>query len=466
MANITVVLNRGNGASPWGFRLQGGADFRSPLVVQRVNPRSIAEQSGLYVGDVIQEINGLQTSTMRHQEAQQTIINAGNRITLNISRGSSPVPNRSAEPNISELTRKTESLSVDNSAQQQRSVSPSFQDFGKQTAESARYQEQVTDTPQYRPYTNPDLQSQSFKTLQTVVDSGRVKLLTKLVRLHGNTLHLTLGLLFIQIAGMAHLDLVLILHRRPGLISLHLHQPQSINLPHHPITPPSQYKPPNFYNSPKPSAVGPKPFAPSQQDPAGDGVVTKGTSAMNQQAGSSDKTPICAKCNVEIRGPFVLALNKSWCPNHFTCSKCNSELVNMGFVELNGNVYCENDYESFFAPKCAKCRQAIIGDTINALEKTWHPNCFVCEECGEAISSGAFHVEQGRPYCMKDWQRLFQTKCSGCTFPVEPGDKWIEALGANWHSECFVCGVCKIQLEGKPFYPKEGTPLCKDHASR
>jgi len=40
-------------------------------------------------------------------------------------------------------------------------------------------------------------------------------------------------------------------------------------------------------------------------------------------------------------------------------------------------------------------------DTINALEKTWHPNCFVCEECGEAISSGAFHVEQGRPYCMK-----------------------------------------------------------------
>jgi len=37
MANITVVLNRGNGASPWGFRLQGGADFRSPLVVQRVS---------------------------------------------------------------------------------------------------------------------------------------------------------------------------------------------------------------------------------------------------------------------------------------------------------------------------------------------------------------------------------------------------------------------------------------------
>lgn len=66
----------------------------------------------------------------------------------------------------------------------------------------------------------------------------------------------------------------------------------------------------------------------------------------------------------------MLALNKSWCPNHFTCSKCNSELVNMGFVELNGAVYCENDYENFFAPKCAKCREAIIG--VSGSLETWN----------------------------------------------------------------------------------------------
>jgi len=161
----------------------------------------------------------------------------------------------------------------------------------------------------------------------------------------------------------------------------------------------------------------------------------------------------------------VLALNKSWCPSCFTCDQCGSELVNMGFVELNGKIYCENDYENFFAPKCAKCRLPIIGDTVNALDKTWHPACFVCAECGCAISSGAFHVEDGLPYCMKDWQRLFQTKCTGCTYPVEPGDKWIEALDANWHSECFVCGVCQLKLEGQPFYPKDGKPFCKAHAA-
>lgn len=39
--------------------------------------------------------------------------------------------------------------------------------------ESARFQEQTQDTPQFRGYTNPNIQSHSFKTLQSVIDSGQ-----------------------------------------------------------------------------------------------------------------------------------------------------------------------------------------------------------------------------------------------------------------------------------------------------
>ena len=41
----------------------------------------------------------------------------------------------------------------------------------------------------------------------------------------------------------------------------------------------------------------------------------------------------------------------------------------------------------------------------------------------------------------EDWQARFQTKCYGCQFPIEPGDRWVEALSQNWHSECFNCSV-------------------------
>ena len=42
---------------------------------------------------------------------------------------------------------------------------------------------------------------------------------------------------------------------------------------------------------------------------------------------------------------------------------------------------------------------------------------------------------------LSDYISLFSTKCHGCDFPVEAGDKFIEALGHTWHDTCFVCAV-------------------------
>jgi len=63
------------------------------------------------------------------------------------------------------------------------------------------------------------------------------------------------------------------------------------------------------------------------------------------------------------RGPFVSALDKTWCPDHFICANphCRTLLVNCGFVEEEGQLFCEKDYELYFAPHCGKCTRAIIG---------------------------------------------------------------------------------------------------------
>jgi len=36
---------------------------------------------------------------------------------------------------------------------------------------------------------------------------------------------------------------------------------------------------------------------------------------------------------------------------------------------------------------------------------------------------------------------MFQAKCTGCEFPIEPGDKYLEAMGGTYHVECFTCSV-------------------------
>ena len=44
-------------------------------------------------------------------------------------------------------------------------------------------------------------------------------------------------------------------------------------------------------------------------------------------------------------------------------------------------------------------------------------------------------------FLIADWNELFTTKCVSCGFPIEAGDRWVEALNNNYHSQCFNCTV-------------------------
>ncbi|XP_051778607.1 LIM domain-binding protein 3a isoform X8 [Erpetoichthys calabaricus] len=223
--------------------------------------------------------------------------------------------------------------------------------------------------------------------------------------------------------------------------------------------PPPAYIPnPSQANPPAPSpAFSPAPFSPPSS-------VGRGVSQRAERIPAGNRTPMCAACNSIIRGPFLVALGRSWHPEEFNCHYCHTSLADVCFVEEQNNVYCESCYGQFFAPTCARCNTKIMGEVMHALRQTWHTTCFVCAACGNPFGNSLFHMEDGEPYCEKDYIALFSTKCHGCDFPVEAGDKFIEALGHTWHDTCFVCAVCHVNLEGQPFYSKKDKPLCKKHA--
>ncbi|XP_019503076.1 PREDICTED: PDZ and LIM domain protein 5 isoform X7 [Hipposideros armiger] len=211
---------------------------------------------------------------------------------------------------------------------------------------------------------------------------------------------------------------------------------------------------------------------------ASSGAVTPGNSAAGQPQPSDQdtlvqraehipagkRTPMCAHCNQVIRGPFLVALGKSWHPEEFNCAHCKNTMAYIGFVEEKGALYCELCYERFFAPECGRCQRKILGEVINALKQTWHVSCFVCVACGKPIRNNVFHLEDGEPYCETDYYALFGTICHGCEFPIEAGDMFLEALGYTWHDTCFVCSICCESLEGQTFFSKKDKPLCKKHA--
>ncbi|CAB0020516.1 unnamed protein product, partial [Nesidiocoris tenuis] len=58
-----------------------------PYLIRKVNGGSVSERAGLQVGDELIRVNGVDVQDMRHKEAQDTIVHAGNNIEMTVQRG-------------------------------------------------------------------------------------------------------------------------------------------------------------------------------------------------------------------------------------------------------------------------------------------------------------------------------------------------------------------------------------------
>ncbi|CAF2357117.1 unnamed protein product [Rotaria sp. Silwood2] len=87
---IKVTLQRDSLQTPWGFRLQGGADFCMPFTVNKITAGSPADGI-LHRGDIILDIDQKPISSMPHADALELVQRAGGQITFLIERGSTPL---------------------------------------------------------------------------------------------------------------------------------------------------------------------------------------------------------------------------------------------------------------------------------------------------------------------------------------------------------------------------------------
>ncbi|XP_078381939.1 uncharacterized protein LOC144664646 isoform X2 [Oculina patagonica] len=87
-----VVLS---GGAPWGFRLQGGKEFRAPLRIAKVTPSSKAETAGIAEGLLVRSINNANCEDWTHSDALNSIKRTGSMLKLILCKKSTPSP----EPN-------------------------------------------------------------------------------------------------------------------------------------------------------------------------------------------------------------------------------------------------------------------------------------------------------------------------------------------------------------------------------
>ncbi|XP_054834603.1 PDZ and LIM domain protein 7 isoform X1 [Eublepharis macularius] len=414
MDSYKVVLD---GPAPWGFRLQGGKDFNMPLSISRLTPGGKAAQAGVGTGDWVLSIDGENTSVLTHIEAQNKIRACGDKLALSLSR-------------VQNLLGKPQKDSLSSSEPPKYNFAPSTalnktaRPFGA-TSVSNSPPGLVTKPV---PYTPP-------ASICTAQHNGQV--------------------------SIPDLSSAPTLKVEPGYGSA-VPKPAPVSGP---ASRPPWAVDPSFaerYAPDKTSTVLSKHSQPATPTPMQNrnSIVQ----AAQQPPESASKTPICYQCNKIIRGRYLVALGRYYHPEEFTCSQCRKVLDEGGFFEEKGSIFCPKCYDMRYAPNCAKCKKKITGEIMHALKMTWHVQCFICAACKTPIRNRAFYMEEGQPYCERDYEKMFGTKCRGCDFKIDAGDRFLEALGFSWHDTCFVCAICQINLEGKTFYSKKDKPLCKSHA--
>uniref|UniRef100_A0A672Z5Y6 PDZ and LIM domain protein 7 n=1 Tax=Sphaeramia orbicularis TaxID=375764 RepID=A0A672Z5Y6_9TELE len=395
-----------SGPAPWGFRLQGGKDFSMPLTVSRLTPGGKAAQAGVGVGDWVVSIGDTNAEDMTHVEAQNQIRAATDALTLTLSKAFKPAG------------EQKDSLAP-------ASVQPKYS-FAPSTAinKMARPFAAGGGSPNSGPAIKPVAYSPKLNTPRS---QGRAS----------------------------------VQQPQNGTGSRALAPPSSAA----PSSRPPWVTDPHFadrFHPDKTSTVVTQHQQPVQPTPMENRSSI--VQAAQQAPEDSGRTPVCGACNKIIRGRYLVALGRSWHPEEFTCSQCKAVLEEGGFFEERGSVYCTSCHDNRYAPNCAKCKKKITGEIMHALKMTYHVQCFKCAACKTPIRNQAFYMEEGEPYCERDYEKMFGTKCHGCDFKIDAGDRFLEALGYSWHDTCFVCALCQINLEGKTFYSKKDKPLCKGHA--
>ncbi|XP_064527906.1 PDZ and LIM domain protein 7 isoform X8 [Pseudopipra pipra] len=412
MESYKVMLN---GPAPWGFRLQGGKDFSMPLSISRLTPGGKAAQAGVGVGDWVLYIDGESTSAMTHIEAQNRIRACGDRLCLTLSRAQNQLgkPQKDSLPCSEPLKYNfAPSTALNKTARPFGAGSPPNPQPGLVTKPVTYAPLAPTCTPQH---------------------NGQVSVSD-------------------PSPGAA-------MKTEPGLA------PRTPTATPGPTSRPPWAVDPSFaerYAPDKTSTVVSKHSQPATPTPM------QNRSSIVQAAQQAPEgpgcTPLCYKCNKVIRGRYLVALGHYYHPEEFTCCQCRKVLDEGGFFEEKGSIFCPKCYDSRYAPSCAKCKKKITGEVMHALKMTWHVQCFTCNACKTPIRNRAFYMEEGQPYCERDYEKMFGTKCRGCDFKIDAGDRFLEALGFSWHDTCFVCAICQTNLEGKTFYSKKDKPLCKSHA--
>ncbi|XP_063780130.1 actin-binding LIM protein 2 isoform X7 [Pseudophryne corroboree] len=185
----------------------------------------------------------------------------------------------------------------------------------------------------------------------------------------------------------------------------------------------------------------------------------------------------CLSCDQFIEGEVVSALGKTYHPRCFVCAVCRNPFPPGDRVTFNGKeCICQkcsisptvgnSNLSIQCLRNCGGCGLEIKnGQSLVALEKHWHLDCFKCKICGVHLKA-EYISKDGIPYCEMDYHAKFGIKCDHCEKFIT--GRVLEAGEKHYHPTCARCVRCsQMFAEGEEMYLQGNSiwhPICRQAA--
>ncbi|KAI9489674.1 hypothetical protein BDB00DRAFT_841957 [Zychaea mexicana] len=159
----------------------------------------------------------------------------------------------------------------------------------------------------------------------------------------------------------------------------------------------------------------------------------------------SPTVPTCSKCHQPLGNRLVRALDGTFHPECFTCMDCNAPVAArfFPFTTDEGQTLplCERDYFRRLGLVCDKCNEALRGPYIIALDKKYHTDHFTCSACSTVFGpEDSYYEHDGQVFCHFHYSTQFAVSCAGCQMAILKQYVEIDRkdIVEHWHPECYM----------------------------
>ncbi|XP_055458696.1 PDZ and LIM domain protein 4 isoform X2 [Psammomys obesus] len=334
------------GPSPWGFRLVGGRDFSAPLTISRVHAGSKAALAALYPGDLIQAINGESTELMTHLEAQNRIKGCHDHLTLSVSR-----PESKNWPSAPEDKAQAHRIHIDTESQESEGTQL-LQDLTGRGVRQTRIPRPCS-TPMVKD--GSPVTSRRSSVSGTGLEDSRSSLGSpygqppRLSVPHngsGNEATLPAQMNALHVSPPPSADTARVLPRnRDCRVDLGSEVYRMLREPAEPTA--SEPKQSGSFRYLQGMLEAGEGERPGSGGPRN---LKPAASKLGAPLSGLQGLPECTRCGHGIVGTIVKARDKLYHPECFMCSDCGLNLKQRGYFFLDERLYCENHAKARVKP--------------------------------------------------------------------------------------------------------------------